>query len=346
MFVVRSGSSAVRQRNRGFTLIELLVIIAIIAILIALLLPAVQQAREAARRTQCRNNLKQLGLAAHNFESTYRHLPTGYIGPDNSTCASCYNGTTGGSLVGPLVQMLPYVEQSPLFNTLEPILLNADVPATSQYQWWNDTTFRPAMMAKIPGYICPSAAPAQDSNTGSFCAGLQWWLVAPTTATINYATFGAGTNLAVGANNYIVDQAGRTNYLGVAGRMGQLDEPGGDNWKGCFARRSKTKFRDLSDGTTNVLMFGESLGMVTTAGVITVGNTWISPGMLPTGWGALANKADTGNPMIYRYSSSHVGVVHFGMADGSVRPISVNIDLGTYRSYLAGGSDGNVLGEF
>jgi prepilin-type N-terminal cleavage/methylation domain-containing protein len=70
------------RADRGFTLIELLVVIAIIAILIALLLPAVQQAREAARRTQCKNNMKQLALAAHNFESTYGNLPPGYLGPD------------------------------------------------------------------------------------------------------------------------------------------------------------------------------------------------------------------------------------------------------------------------
>ena len=242
--------------------------------------------------------------------------------------------------------MLPYVEQAPLFNTLEKLLLNADLVATSQYQWWNDTYFRPAMVAKIPGYVCPSAAPAQSSNTGSFCAALQWWSTGPGGASINYATFGSGTNLAVGANAYVVDNAGRTNYMGVAGRMGVMNDPAWDIYKGCFARRSKTKFRDLSDGTTNVFMFGETLGMVDASGNITVGNSWIAPGMLPTGWGALANKADTGNPMIYRYSSSHVGVVHFAMGDGSVRPISVNIDAATYRSYLAGGSDGNVLGEF
>jgi prepilin-type N-terminal cleavage/methylation domain-containing protein len=94
------------RADRGFTLIELLVVIAIIAILIALLLPAVQQAREAARRTQCKNNMKQLALAAHNFEGTYGNLPPGYLGPDLPT----NDGNIAGSpYIGPLAHLLPYV---------------------------------------------------------------------------------------------------------------------------------------------------------------------------------------------------------------------------------------------
>ena len=93
--------------RRGFTLIELLVVIAIIAVLIALLLPAVQQAREAARRSQCKNNLKQLGLAMHNYESTHRTFPGGLSTPSAS-------GITGYATT--LVEMLPYVEQAQIYN--------------------------------------------------------------------------------------------------------------------------------------------------------------------------------------------------------------------------------------
>ena len=95
------------KQSRGFTLIELLVVIAIIAILIALLLPAVQQAREAARRTQCKNNMKQLGLALHNYHDVHTAFPSGWIAVDNRV-QSAHDGLNGA---GWGTMILPYVEQ-------------------------------------------------------------------------------------------------------------------------------------------------------------------------------------------------------------------------------------------
>jgi type II secretory pathway pseudopilin PulG len=321
------------------------VVIAIIAILIALLLPAVQQAREAARRTQCKNNLKQIALAAHNFESTYNHLPTGYLGPDTPTEDASTSATA--PYVGPLTQILPYMEQAPLFNTIDPVMLNSQLKsnATGVARWFNNATTSRAAFAKIPGYICPSAAPAAESSQAGIISRTHWWLSNATTgtATITFFTFANGTAL-TGGN---VESLGRTNYMGVAGRMGELGHSGWDQWKGCFARRSRTRLRDLTDGTTNVLLFGEVLGNINnTTKALDHSFIWMAVGNLPTGWGPLVNRHDGGTSLAYRYASSHTGVVHFAMADGSVRPISVNIDLGTYRSYLAGGSDGNVVGEF
>ena len=339
MRAVRSGPVPKSPSRGGFTLIELLVVIAIIAVLIALLLPAVQQAREAARRTQCRNNLKQLALAAHNFESTYNALPTGYIGPDKTTL----NYSTGPypSLVGPLTQILPYIEQAPLYNTLNLTEMNPDIPSAQMSWWWNDPKMALAAQTKIPGYLCPSANPY--GNGVGVLVLENWWLVSAGSATITWGWFLNGDLLTGGPASGL----GRTNYMGVAGRMGQLNDPGWDLWKGCFASRSRTPLRDLTDGTTNVFLFGEYLGgMNTTTGALDLAASWMGSGNLPTGWGALTNKADTGNPTAIRYSSLHSGVVHFAMADGSVRPISVNIDLPTYRSYLSGGSDGNVVGDF
>ena len=137
-------------KSRGFTLIELLVVIAIIAVLIALLLPAVQQAREAARRTQCKNNLKQIGLAIMNYESSHSALPMEKI--TFTTKAGYYVNYNQNWLQ----LMLPYIDQAPLYNQFN-FSLSWDDPSL-----WQLTT------TKIPAFVCPSA-PGQDSrfNPGS-----------------------------------------------------------------------------------------------------------------------------------------------------------------------------------
>ena len=107
-----------RKRRGGFTLIELLVVIAIIAVLIALLLPAVQQAREAARRTQCKNNLKQIGLALHNYESTFGRLPPGTFGG---------MGTCNDDGLAWSFSILPYLDQAPLYNQIDAYLAATNI---------------------------------------------------------------------------------------------------------------------------------------------------------------------------------------------------------------------------
>lgn len=125
-----------KRNSHGFTLIELLVVIAIIAVLIALLLPAVQQAREAARRTQCKNNLKQIGLALHNYHDAFQTFPPGYIANANTS------QTTPGW--GWCSMLLPYLDQTPLYNQLN---FNLPVEAPSN---------RPASSTRIPMFLCPS----------------------------------------------------------------------------------------------------------------------------------------------------------------------------------------------
>ena len=128
------------RQYRGFTLIELLVVIAIIAILIALLLPAVQQAREAARRTQCKNNMKQLGLALHNYHDVYNAFPSGWIAVDNGV-QSAHDGLNGA---GWGTMILPYLEQSALYNQF-----NATSPSMIPSTCRSSTTCCPRGNARL-----------------------------------------------------------------------------------------------------------------------------------------------------------------------------------------------------
>lgn len=154
--------------KRGFTLVELLVVIAIIGILIALLLPAVQAAREAARRSQCSNNLRQLGLALHSYEDAFKVFPHGAGGPVTALCINRLPEWSG------LVSMLPYFEQQPLY-ALWTDNDSGDVNCRWPAAWWA----RPETEAKIPALLCPSDTPSPraggQANIGQknyfFCYG-------------------------------------------------------------------------------------------------------------------------------------------------------------------------------
>jgi len=215
------------RSKRGFTLIELLVVIAIIAVLIALLLPAVQQAREAARRTQCRNNLKQIGLALHNYEGSNLVFPPAYqISPGASTAPmGPFNATTGDS--GPgwtgLFAILPQIEQSNLYNSF-----NINLPC------WDPSNAKPAL-TPIPAYLCPSA-----TNSGDTYQVVNTCAANPTVM----ATFSR--------SNYVAN-AGQVEVWAVIPPTTDLSAVA----NGPFYRNSRTQIRDITDGLTNTVFFGE-----------------------------------------------------------------------------------------
>ncbi len=352
MLVVQSGRSAAHSRNRGFTLIELLVVIAIIAILIALLLPAVQQAREAARRTQCKNNLKQIALAAHNFESTYRHFPPAALLQD-AQCDAPFATSSTNPGTGVFALLLPYVEQAPAFNKIDAWKgltpqrrgqkgtatycngWDTNSAANATY-WWNlDPSWEVAQI-NMPAYRCPT-----DLFLGQIASNFSEFIVlhgycnAGTNGSRCDAGGGSGT---IGGTTTLNEYGlGRTSYVPVGGGIGILEAPNGWNvWNGVFGGWSQTKFRDIVDGTSNTLLFGEATGGKD------YNYVWFSIGAMPTAWGI---PKDGMTSAWYQFSSDHVGGLQFALADGTVRFISTNLDSTTFRR-LSGMADGNPIGEF
>jgi len=313
----------IRQVRRGFTLIELLVVIAIIAILIGLLLPAVQKVREAAARTTCSNNLKQISLAAHNYDSTFGRLPGGLI---MDPAQSNYN------FISVLTHLLPYIEQKPAYDLIPAGALQFPPTAPtngSGITWWGSISAganAPTVTAartKIKTYECPSDPDKYSQATGVFIG---------MTITGNTLT---GTYNANGGN---AQDAGRSNYIGCGGEFGEGYPP----YAGIYEANSKCKMTDITDGTSNTIAFGECLGG-TENGPRDFALTWMGAGSLPTYWG-LPTPGQW-----YTFGSKHPGVVQFGFGDGSVRSIrkGVGTTPGSADWYMlqraAGRSDGELI---
>lgn len=315
----------VPRSRRGFTLVELLVVIAIIGILVALLLPAIQAAREAARRTQCGNNLKQIALAAQNFHDTERKFPPGFLG--TRTWRGEAPDLDQG--IGVLAFLLPYMEFDGVrkqitvamdvkYTTTDP---KPPAPANTvpfydtfagedpQYQSWD------AAENKIHAFLCPSATRAKPSG-GNALSHITYFDGTYGTVTMWYY-----------ASSYNLD-LGKTNYLGVAGAMGKIDHSGWDVWEGVFYTRSTTSMSDVTDGTSNVLAFGEFAGGHDANNSLQYDLCWIAASGMPTAWGLAP--APTSDPNRtkgnwYQFNSYHPGTVQFALVDGSVRQISTNV---------------------
>lgn len=353
-------SLSTKQKVKGFTLIELLVVIAIIAILVALLLPAVQQAREAARRSTCKNNLKQLGIALHNYHDTFSVFPMGWW--DRWSATGQNVGDDGHWGWGTYI--LPYMEQGPLYDQLAPGDNNptANNLAGTLAAAINDGTLLAAMQNGIASYRCPSD-PTGPINPDQQIGG-------QSLATSNYvASHGSGT-------------FGFPNNAG-----GSWKAPDGatsvsqDFSNGMFGRMFCVKMRDITDGTSNSIAIGERAQSVSTGGGSSrLCRASVVFGMRDndrnaTSWGPYVNHGagkyglnSTAGPLgggdskdmcAGGFSSKHRGGAQFVMADGGVRFISENInhdfgevggggpwDVDTTFEFLLGINDGNSVGEF
>lgn len=388
LFIVLKGfimSKSVRARRPGFTLVELLVVIAIIGILVGLLLPAVQAAREAARRMTCQKNIREIGLAGLNFESAYKRLPPGCLVP-GAQAGGLYPAPLGVQFgqhtgIGHLVHLLPYLELRTLYQTFEAELnLNPDTSGVglasgdpniprNDYWWNNDYGVSPPARASawttaqnhLPIFLCPSDIADQ---------GLEFSIL------VVFATTSATT--ALPGHSFYYESSGfadwhrtvgKTNYLGCAGRSGKtgsraLDPnfPAGanlgtqgvtsDDLAGWCTFRSKTKLRDVTDGQSNTLYFGEVTGQwrnpvrtssrqmsfwwVCNGGQITrfmIPNATI----VPPDW-----RTATQYPEGRKFHSMHGSSITMSYLDNSVRSVPFSMDSKLW--YILGGMGEGVTG--
>jgi prepilin-type N-terminal cleavage/methylation domain-containing protein len=360
--VPRSSQS---PEKKAFTLIELLVVIAIIAVLIALLLPAVQQAREAARRTQCRNNLKQLGLAHHNYSDNFKRFGQNiniiWTGPPYSTADRGW----GGGQASHLVMLLPYIDQAPLYNAINfSVITNPAQKPRAQV-----INGKPLNQYVIAGYQCPTESkgpmfgnPPQAMTNYAGCTG----------STLLQSNQGCNLATIVGTGGPLFDpDDDGEDWFGRAtiGQYARSDTADSRGISGVIARSSwAASFRDITDGSSNVICMGEVRGACADAlGYWTPGGTggggwadseslWFSttaPINFPNCPGENGNPSTGGtgcrHPQNWNtgmgFKSQHVGGAHFLLCDGSVRFLSQNMSQDVYQM-LGDRWDGYAVGEF
>ena len=335
--------------RQGFTLIELLVVIAIIAILIALLLPAVQQAREAARRTQCKNNLKQLGLAMHNYHDVYNTFPHNhgrFIVANQDQIVAEFSW---------IFNSLPFLEQANIYNAAQTVF-----PFGTADRNHNALGPNAALRATVlPALLCPSNS-MPSVRTGQINGGYRW----------NGTSPAAGTDY-VGNLGHIwagwKDCGAVPDFTAVSPVFTRGSNPGtpwvngeiiGEqiNYNGAFRMSGSWGIRDITDGTSNTVAVFENMHYQGGNGAIFNFNSssytpWISP------LGAVhsfRNPINNRNPLWMQGandlrceapSSRHTGGIQVLLCDGSVRFLSENVD-NMVRYNVGVRNDNNVVDGF
>ena len=340
-----TGRRLATKRNiAGFTLVELLVVIAIIGILIGMLLPAVQMVREAARRTACKNNMRQLGLALHNYESALQQFPSGYA----YALGSQYEAQTGYQMSSGMADanhlghawgmfILPFIEQQNLYD-----MAKINLPVF-------DSANLLVRETQLSVFLCPSDPYSEDN------------FVVRDDTTNPFEQYAAASYCANWGPAFGVLETPSNSSDDV-----NLDATP-DSSVGPFFRNSKTKFRDITDGTSSTLAIGERHNgpiVNSTGSPVGVG----SHPNFENAWFAAVRDVDApdddhGHMVLFDAEFSpnnppasgvgadrgvaapHAGLAQFVLMDGSVQTISENIDLNVYRA-LSSMRGGEVVGEY
>jgi prepilin-type N-terminal cleavage/methylation domain-containing protein len=330
----------VRARGpRGFTLIELLVVIAIIAILIGLLLPAVQKVREAANRMSCGNNIHQIGIALHNYHSTYGKFPAGMVGPVSPTDPISV-GSAHGSDVGMLAVLLPYMEQDNVYKMIQPNWQTSAGPMNDannnnpNMPYWFDNPYPPTAIytagrTKIKNFLCPAVPDRDPDNNAGGVGTTGGWIIggplvrnlAPSTVVTTgfwYEDYNGVESL--------MPLAG-THYVGCAG-LGRGNNPTWARYEGIFVDRAAKAVTHITDGSSNTIAIVEATGR----GHASLPNkwnafahSWVGSASISTGYGTCTGQ----QCYLYQISSYHTNIVNVGLADGSVRAINGGIPRNT-----------------
>jgi prepilin-type N-terminal cleavage/methylation domain-containing protein/prepilin-type processing-associated H-X9-DG protein len=340
--IIFKGFGMRRFKKSGFTLVELLVVIAIIGILVALLLPAVQAAREAARRMQCSNNLKQLGLAIHNYHDTFKVFPPALLNSGHVSVAyQQANFPEGPRNHSGHLFLLPFIEQAPLHASVDFNVASAQRNPNGQSPAPNSAVNDPFTSRRIKGLECPSHPQAGESAVAN------------------------GTDV-----NYTFRSSKRTNYVFSSGAYSDgsanYNDPGPNNdiRQGAFGNNGGAKMAAITDGTSNSLAMGEAAGgrhkTSTNYGpwglqgihtcchgrVVTSSTTILDPSTLAPGTfcydlnyhinssfisGTTGLACDTtmaiiGKSYAWTFNSLHPGGAQFVMCDGSTQFLAQTMD--------------------